>query len=223
MTRDLGETFTCAACASTFVVPKAALEKYPGWVPKQCLGCRPQKSSQQVNERENRKGSRNRRATQTKTRLLTTAEVVERFSTGPQTGLFTDGGCSGNPGPGGWGVVQVLNGEVQDERYGHEPHTTNNRMELRALIEAFEMAPSSTPLVVYTDSQLCVRSMLEWAPTWAKRNWQRKGGPIKNLDLVQPLYALVCARPELTLKWIAAHSGHVWNEYADALANRYRL
>ncbi len=154
--------------------------------------------------------------------LLTLDEVLERFSGGPQTGVFTDGSSVPNPGPGGWGAVYVTDGEVVDQAYGDDPDTTNNRMELTALIEACKLVPAGTAVTVYSDSNLAVRSMNEWADGWKERGWKRKTGPIQNLDLVKELYFELRQRPELDLKWIRAHDGSVWNEYADSLANAWR-
>jgi ribonuclease HI len=139
---------------------------------------------------------------------------------GPEDGLFTDGGCIPNPGPGGWGAVYVVGGELVGELHGHEPHTTtNNRMELTAILRGVELVPVGTPTVVWSDSNLAVRTLTEWAAGWKRRGWKRKTGPVENLDLVEPLYELLQTRPELELRWIKAHVGHRWNEYADALAN----
>jgi ribonuclease HI len=135
--------------------------------------------------------------------------------------VFTDGSCEGNPGPGGWGVVWVEDDRVVAERHGSDPSTTNNRMELRALIEAFKLLPPDGETTVYSDSQLCVKTITEWAPGWAARGWRRKTGPIANLELVQELYALARAHPKVTLRWIPAHDGSRWNEYADALATTH--
>ena len=153
--------------------------------------------------------------------LLTPAEVLERYSGGPKSGVFTDGSCDGNPGPGGWGVVWVEDDRVVDERHGFDDATTNNRMELTALIEAFRMLPEDAELTVYSDSQLCVRTINEWASGWETRGWRRKGGPIANLELVKTLYDLAGTRPGASLVWIRAHDGSRWNEYADALASTY--
>lgn len=153
---------------------------------------------------------------------LTIAEVLAKYSAGPLDGVFTDGAAEPNPGPGGWGAVYVRANTVVGEACGHEPHTTNNRMELRALIEGCSLAPPGTPVVVYTDSQLCVNTISKWAAGWEARGWKRKGGEIKNLALVQELYAAVQRRPEIELRWIAAHAGNRWNEYADSLATAYR-
>lgn len=151
--------------------------------------------------------------------LLTPEEVLDRYTAGPKTGVFTDGACIGNPGPGGWGAVWVEDDRVVEQRSGGDPATTNNRMELTALVEAFRMLPEDAELTVYSDSQLCVNTINEWAPGWAARGWRRKTGPIKNLPLVQELYALARARRGVSLRWIRAHDGSRWNEYADALAN----
>ena len=154
--------------------------------------------------------------------LLTLAEVRERYSDGPQSGVFTDGGSVPNPGPGGWGAVYVVDGEVVAQAHGHDPDTTNNRMELVALIEACDLVPEGEVTTVFSDSNLAVQSMNTWAVGWEKRGWKRKTGPVENLDLIKELYFKLGKRPELTLKWIKAHDGSLWNEYADSLANAWR-
>jgi ribonuclease HI len=154
--------------------------------------------------------------------LLTPDEVLARYSAGPDTGVFTDGSCDPNPGAGGWGVVWVEGGEIRTERSGQEPDTTNNRMELKALIEALGMLDEDARVPVYSDSQLCVKTINEWAAGWERRGWKRKTGPIKNLDLVQELWALSKTHPAVELQWIRAHDGSRWNEYADALASSYQ-
>ena len=153
---------------------------------------------------------------------LTVADVLAKYTDGPKSGAFTDGAAEPNPGPGGWGAVYVINDQIIDERWGHEPHTTNNRMELMSLIAVSALVPPGTAATLYSDSQLCVSTINDWAKGWEARGWKRKGGEIKNLDLVQELYAIFRGRPELELRWIAAHSGNRWNEYADALATAYR-
>ena len=153
--------------------------------------------------------------------LLTCAQVLERYTDGPKEGLFADGSSRPNPGPGGWGVVAVYNDEVVAERHGADPDTTNNRMELRALIEAYALLEPSSEAVIYTDSQLCVNTITQWAAGWARRGWKRKTGPIKNLELVKELYAAAQAHPKVQLRWIKAHQGNRWNEYADALATAW--
>ncbi len=152
---------------------------------------------------------------------LTIQEVLHEYSAGPQTGVFTDGGCQPNPGPGGWGYVHVVDGEVVRHDHGHDPQTTNNRMELTALINAFSSLPEDADIDVYSDSELCVKTINEWAKAWEKRGWRRSSGPIANLELVQKLYALHLSRPNVRLKWIKAHNGWLWNEYADSLSTAW--
>ena len=152
---------------------------------------------------------------------MTAGEVLTHFADGPSSGVFTDGSCSGNPGPGGWGAVRVRDGEVLAERHGADPQTTNNRMELEAMIAGLELIDPSEAEDVYSDSNLVVQTLNEWAAGWARRGWKRKTGPVKNLDLVQRAYALTQERPRVRIRWIRAHDGARWNEYADALATAY--
>ncbi|RIL04768.1 MAG: ribonuclease HI [Proteobacteria bacterium] len=148
-------------------------------------------------------------------------EVLRRFKDGPQTGIFTDGSARPNPGPGGWGLVYVKDGEIIEQRHGHDQDTTNNRMELTALINAYSLLPQGESIDIYSDSELCVKTINEWAPAWKRNGWRRKSGPIKNLEMVQELYALHQAHPNVKLKWIKAHNGWLWNEYADSLATAW--
>ncbi|MDZ4784747.1 MAG: ribonuclease H [bacterium] len=152
---------------------------------------------------------------------LTLAQVLKMFSAGPNTGTFTDGSCYGNPGPGGWGAVFVKDGKVVEQAHGHDKQTTNNRMELTALIAALKMVPANEEVIVYTDSNLCVQTINDWAPAWKARGWKRKTGPIANLELVQELFELSQSKPKAKLTWIKAHNHNLWNEYADSLANAW--
>jgi len=153
---------------------------------------------------------------------LTVDEVLLKYMDGPKTGVFTDGAASPNPGPGGWGAVYVIDDKIVDERWADEPHTTNNRMELMALRAGINLIPAGVSTTVFTDSQLCVNTFTKWADNWAARNWRRKDGEIKNLELVKEVYYALKQRPELELRWIAAHNGQRYNEYADSLATAYR-
>ncbi len=117
----------------------------------------------------------------------------------------------------------VENDRIIEEKNGFDPATTNNRMELAALIAAYEMLPSDSSATVYSDSQLCVKTVNEWAAGWERRGWRRKSGPIANLELVKKLYSLATDHASVTLEWIRAHDGSRWNEYADALASAYLL
>ena len=149
------------------------------------------------------------------------AQVLEKYTDGPQSGVFTDGSSVPNPGPGGWGLVWVADGKIREERHGHDPETTNNRMELKALIEAYRLLPENAAVVVHTDSKLCADTLNLWAANWERRGWKRKGPPIKNLELVKELWCLFQAHPDCRLEWIRAHSGYLWNEYADSLATAW--
>lgn len=204
--------FTCETCGKKFDLPQHVLDRYPGWTPKQCLDCR------------NGSGSEPRAtASVSKSRDLTLAEVLANFREGPQTGVFTDGASEGNPGPGGWGAVLVVDGQVVAQDYGSDAHTTNNRMELTAMIAGLKMLPPDTPTDVYTDSQLIVNILTQWAEGWKVRGWKKKSpGPIANLELVQEAYELTRQKPHANIRWIKAHSGYRWNEYADSLATAYR-
>lgn len=203
--------FSCKECGRNFELPEATLAKYPGWTPKTCMRCK--QPSRQASKRA---------IASIREENLSTAEVLRKYSGGPKSGVFTDGAAEPNPGPGGWGVVYVENDRILSEECGHESDTTSNRMELVALIGACRIVPRGTSVVLYSDSQLCVSTFNEWAPAWEARGWKRKGGEIKNLDLVKELYMIFKARPELELQWIKAHAGNRWNEYADSLATAYR-
>lgn len=207
--------FVCLTCNNSFSVPAEVLAKYPNWNPKQCMKCRkpaaPKATARPVKSIATRREEN-----------LTTAGVLEKYTDGPVTGVFTDGSAEPNPGPGGWGAVYVVDGEIVAEEHGHHPATTNNRMELSALIAATRMVPRDKKAVIYTDSELCVKSITIWARAWKAKGWTKKGGPIKNLDLVQELYEAFHSHPGLKLEWIKAHAGSRWNEYADSLASAYR-
>lgn len=208
--------FTCADCGTTFTLRQEVLDKYPGWTPKQCLACRTGTTAKAAPT----KGGGRRRTTLIEENL-TIAEVLAKYSEGPTDGVFTDGSAHPNPGPGGWGAVYVVGGEVVDQAHGHSPQTTNNRMELTALIHGYDLVPEGTAATVYTDSRLCVDTITKWAPGWERAGWKRKGGAVQNLDLVKQLYAKAQARPEIKLEWIRAHGGSRWNEYADSLSTAY--
>ena len=131
---------------------------------------------------------------------------------------FTDGACKGNPGPGGWGVVLRF-GAHEKELFGGEQVTTNNRMELKAAIEALRALKRPCRVRITTDSQYLRQGITEWLPQWEQRGWRTASGkPVKNQDLWQELSKLV-AQHEVSWRWVKGHAGHVENERADALAN----
>ncbi len=210
-------TFTCRDCGTNFTMKPEVLERYPGWVPSQCLPCK-----NRGKPRAAKKPRRRRAPVTSPEENLTLEKVLAKYTDGPHEGVFTDGACSGNPGPGGWGVVWVSEGEVFDQRRGHEAETTNNRMELAALIAAYEMLPRDEEITIWSDSNLCVQTINQWAAGWKRKGWTRgKKKPVKNLELVQRAYHLSLARPLAKLRWIKAHNGSRWNEYADALATAW--
>jgi ribonuclease HI len=140
----------------------------------------------------------------------------------PELYAYTDGACSGNPGPGGWGVLMraVDQGSVVKERElsGGEAMTTNNRMELMAAISALETLARPTEIIIVTDSAYVKNGITEWMAAWKRKNWRTAAGPaVKNVDLWQRLDAAQ-ARHSVTWRWIKGHAGHAENERADALA-----
>lgn len=133
--------------------------------------------------------------------------------------LYTDGACRGNPGPGGWGVLMVF-GENEKELCGGEPETTNNRMELTAVIEGLAALKESCAVSIYTDSTYVMKGASEWMAGWKKRNWRGSNKkPVKNVDLWQSLDKEM-ERHTIEWHWVKGHSGHAGNERADQLANR---
>jgi len=133
--------------------------------------------------------------------------------------LFTDGACSGNPGPGGWGAILRWKG-TERELAGGEPDTTNNRMELKAVIEGLAALKRSCKVAVYTDSQYVQKGISEWIHSWKRRGWKTADNkPVKNIDLWQALDAEV-AKHKVTWHWVKGHAGHPENERADALARQ---
>jgi ribonuclease HI len=133
--------------------------------------------------------------------------------------IYTDGACKGNPGPGGWGAL-LRWGAHERELFGGERATTNNRMELTAVIRALEVLTRRSRVEVYTDSEYVKNGITEWLSNWKRRGWKtadRK--PVKNVDLWQALDALA-AKHDVHWHWVRGHAGHAENERADALANR---
>lgn len=133
--------------------------------------------------------------------------------------LFTDGACKGNPGAGGWGVL-LRYGEHEKELFGGEAQTTNNRMELTAVLSGLKTLNRPCDVVICTDSQYVKNGMESWIHNWKKNGWKTAGRqPVKNADLWQQLDEQV-ARHRVRWQWVKGHAGHAENERADALANR---
>lgn len=133
--------------------------------------------------------------------------------------IYTDGGCRGNPGPGGWGAVLIYGGSEKD-LYGYEDETTNNRMELMAAIQALEILKRPCKIDLTTDSQYVRQGIMTWMEGWKARGWKTASKkPVKNQDLWQRLDE-ASKKHDIEWHWVKGHTGHEGNERADDLANR---
>jgi ribonuclease HI len=133
--------------------------------------------------------------------------------------IYTDGACSGNPGPGGWGAI-LISGAHERELWGGEPVTTNNRMELMGAIQALEALKRPCKVELHTDSQYVRQGITEWMPSWKLRGWKTAAKtPVKNEDLWRRLDE-ARARHEVAWRWVKGHAGDPLNERADELARR---
>jgi ribonuclease HI len=135
--------------------------------------------------------------------------------------IYTDGACKGNPGPGGWGVV-LKSGTLEKELFGGELGTTNNRMEMMAVIEALSALKQPCEVTLYLDSQYVRKGITEWIQGWKARGWRTASKePVKNVELWQRLDALVSSGGhKIDWRWVRGHAGNPGNERADMLANR---
>ncbi|HCU58590.1 MAG TPA: ribonuclease HI [Alphaproteobacteria bacterium] len=138
----------------------------------------------------------------------------------PRVEIYTDGACSGNPGIGGWGVILRYR-QTEKELSGGELNTTNNRMELTAVIEALKALKTRCNITLYTDSKYVMNGITEWLENWKKNGWKtsNKKGEVKNVDLWQALDELVKVH-EIRWVWVKGHAGHIENERVDTLARR---
>lgn len=136
----------------------------------------------------------------------------------PEVEIFTDGACLGNPGPGGWGAILRCNG-VEKELSGSAELTTNNRMELTAVIEALKALKVPCKVALCTDSRYCMDGVTKWLPNWKQNNWHtsNKKTPVKNVDLWQNLESLLEIH-QIKWIWVKGHNGHSENERVDELA-----
>lgn len=131
--------------------------------------------------------------------------------------IFCDGACSGNPGAGGWGCILAFDGQEQ-EYSGGARHTTNNQMELQALIEGLKNAPRARPLKIVTDSEYLVKGVTQWMKSWIRNGWKTASKqPVKNQPQWSEINLLLCGR-EYSFEWVKGHSGHEENERCDELA-----
>ncbi len=131
--------------------------------------------------------------------------------------IYTDGACSGNPGPGGWGAI-LLYGEHEKEISGYVPETTNNRMEMQAVIEALKVLKQPCMVELYTDSDYVVKGIKQWLPAWKAKQWRNAAGKeVKNKDLWQELEHYTTLH-NINWHWVRGHDGNQLNERADRLA-----
>lgn len=133
--------------------------------------------------------------------------------------IYTDGACRGNPGLGGWGVLLKRDG-TEKELFGGEPKTTNNRMELMAVIQGLESLKQPCEVTLYSDSKYVLKGITEWIHNWKKRDWKTAAKkPVKNVDLWQLLDSVI-QKHKINWIWVKGHSGNTGNEKADLLANQ---
>ncbi len=133
--------------------------------------------------------------------------------------IYTDGACRGNPGPGGWGLILNFKG-IEKELFGAEKHTTNNRMELMAVIKALEALKQPCDIKLFSDSSYVLKGITDWMPNWKQRGWKTAAkAPVKNEDLWRRLDALIYHH-KIEWCWVKGHSGNAGNERADQLANK---
>jgi len=136
----------------------------------------------------------------------------------PRVTIYTDGACEPNPGPGGWAAL-LLFGKHEKELRGAEPHTTNNRMELTAAVQALGALTQATRVDFYTDSEYLRKGITEWLPDWRRRGWKRKGGKLANIALWQALEAALEGH-DISWHWVRGHAGDRFNQRVDSLARR---
>ena len=134
----------------------------------------------------------------------------------PRVTIYTDGACEPNPGPGGWAVL-LISGKHEKELSGAEPHTTNNRMELTAAVQALGLLKQPARVDLFTDSEYLRRGITEWLPDWRRRGWKRKSGKLANIDLWQALEAALEGHV-ISWHWVRGHAGNRFNQRVDNLA-----
>jgi ribonuclease HI len=147
--------------------------------------------------------------------------LINRIKTLNSIEIYTDGACKGNPGPGGWGVL-LKSGSTEKELFGGELETTNNRMELTAVIQALQALKRPCQVTLHADSQYVLKGITEWLVGWKAKGWKTAAKqPVKNVDLWQQLDAVVSSSGhKIDWRWVRGHNGDPGNERADSLANR---
>lgn len=222
-------SFSCRVCGEPFELPAAVIAKYPGWKPQLCRkhrgaggGAAAQPPAAAIRSPDAPGPAAPPPLSPAPTSFLAAQHPTMAATILDGDAIYTDGSCEPNPGPGGWGVVVVRDQSVVTTRHGHAPATTNNRMELQAIIEALSLVPPAARVTIHSDSNLAVQTLTAWAAGWERAGWKRKSGPIANLDLVQTAWQELRRRPGVRVQWIKAHVGHQWNELADQLAGRWR-
>ncbi len=134
----------------------------------------------------------------------------------PKVDMWSDGACTGNPGPGGWAVI-MRSGKTEKALSGGERETTNNRMEITAALEGLRALKTACQVRIFTDSTYLLQGATEWMPNWKARGWKRKGGKLLNIDLWQAM-DVELAKHQVEWVWVKGHAGHEMNERADRLA-----
>lgn len=142
--------------------------------------------------------------------------VESKHPARPLVRIYTDGSCEPNPGPGGWAALLRWDGQ-EETLTGSERETTNNRMELTAALRGLEALNQASRVEIYTDSEYLKRGITEWLPGWRARNWRRRGGELKNVDLWKALDAILRLH-QVSWHWVRGHAGHRENERVDGLA-----
>ncbi|HEX6513768.1 MAG TPA: ribonuclease HI [Chloroflexota bacterium] len=138
----------------------------------------------------------------------------------PAYEVYSDGACSGNPGPGGWGAIVILPDERRQELSGFEPRTTNNRMELTGALQGLSSVPNDADVTIYSDSEYVIKGACTWLDGWKRRGWKTAGKTeVLNRDLWECIDA-ERARLHVSWEWVRGHNGHVLNERADSLARK---
>lgn len=142
--------------------------------------------------------------------------VAESMGKLPKVDIWSDGACTGNPGPGGWAAI-LRSGRHEKVLTGGEHETTNNRMEITAALQGLRALKTRSQVTIYTDSTYLLQGATEWMPNWKARGWKRKGGKLLNVDLWQAMDQEL-SRHEVSWVWVQGHAGNVMNERADKLA-----